>query len=96
TMGAQSRGKGWIRIWYRKSAGYKVDYYEVWRSKGDKKHFGTSAFYTTRKNGLTGWYRNTKSVKKGVRYYYKVRGVRIIDGQKYYTQWSKTIYRTGI
>lgn len=93
SMGEKSRGKGWIRIWYKKSSGYKVDYYEVFRSKGDKKHFGKTAFYTTKKNGLTGWYKNTKALKKGTRYYYKIRGVRVIDGKKYYTQWSNTIYR---
>ena len=96
SKGKASRGKGWIRIWYKKSPGYKVDYYEVFRSKGDKKHFGKTAFYKTKKNGLSGWYKNTKNVKKGSRYYYKIRGVRVIDGKKYYTKWSNTIYRTGI
>ncbi len=96
SKGKASRGKGWIRIWYEKSPGYKADYYEVFRSKGDKKHFGKTAFYKTKKNSLTGWYKNTKNVKKGNRYYYKIRGVRVIDGKKYYTKWSNTIYRTGI
>lgn len=95
SKGAASRGKGWIRIWYEKSPGYKVDYYEVFRSKGNKKHFGKTAFYTTKKNGATGWYKNNKSLKKGTRYYYKIRGVRVIDGKKCYTKWSNIIYRTA-
>lgn len=95
SKGTASRGKGWIKIWYEKSPGYKVDYYEVFRSKGNKKHFGKTAFYTTKKNGATGWYKNNKSLKKGTRYYYKIRGVRVIDGKKCYTKWSNIIYRTA-
>lgn len=88
-----SSGKGWIKINYKKSKGFKVDYYEVFRKAGKNSKFGKKAFYKTKKNGLTGYYKNTKSLKKGTRYYFKIRGVRVIDGKKYYTKWSKTYYR---
>ncbi|MGN0671036.1 MAG: choice-of-anchor I family protein [Anaerovoracaceae bacterium] len=84
-------GKGYVRIVYKKSSSYKVDYYEVFRSKGDAKHFGTTAFFTTEKGGMTKIYRNTRSLKKGTKYSYRIRGVRVIDGQKYYTGWSRTV-----
>lgn len=44
--------------------------------------------------GSTKTYTDSKSLEKGKKYYYKIRGVRIIDGKKYYTGYSKTVGRT--
>jgi len=89
-----TRGKGYIRLSWKKSAGYKVDYYEVHRSLKKNSGYGTKPFYKTSSGSKT-TYKNTKSLKSGTRYYFKVRGVRIIDGKKYYTQYSNKSWRTA-
>ena len=58
-----------------------MDYYQVFRSKKRTTGYGTKAIYQT-KSGKVNTYINTKSIKKGTRYYYKIRGVRSVDGKK--------------
>ena len=78
--------KGNIRLSWVKSKGYRVDYYQVFRST-KKGSFGKKAFYVS-SDGTKTYYVNSKNLKAGKRYYYKVRGVRNINGRKYYTKWS--------
>ena len=67
-----------------------LDGYEVFKSTKRYSGFGkTPYFKTTRKT-----YINNKELKKGSRYYYKVRGYKQIDEQKIYTQWSTKAWRT--
>ncbi len=79
-------GKG-IRISWKKSPGYKMDFYEVFRSVKKSSGYGKEPIYSTA-DGEKVTYKNTKDLTKGTRYYYKVRGVRIMEGLPYYTQWS--------
>lgn len=84
-------GAGYIQIKWTKSAGYKVDYFEIYRST-TKTGFGDTPLFTT-KNGTASSYKNTKGLVKGKRYYYKIRGVRNVNGQTVYTQWSNLANR---
>lgn len=86
--------KGNIQLTWNKSPGFRVDYYEVMRSESRFSGYGTKPYYSTQSNMKTA-YINT-SVKAGTRYFYKVRGVREIDGQLYYTQWSNKAWRVAI
>lgn len=87
-----SQGKGYIELEWKKSPGYKMDYYEVFKSQKANEFTG-SAYYTTADGDKT-TYKNTKELKKDTRYYFKVRGVRVIDGKRYYSQWSNTVNLT--
>jgi len=79
---AASAGK--IRLtWTKVTSSHKV-VYQVFRSKSKYGKFVKIA--TVSKNGLT----NTK-VAKGKRYYYKVRAVLNINGNRSYTKLSKPV-----
>lgn len=86
--------KGSIAIKWKKSYGYKVDYFQVFRSTKKNSGYGTKAFYNTKK-GTQKSYKNTKNLKKGTRYYYKVRGIRKINGKNVYTGYSNKVWRTA-
>ncbi|MGN0736453.1 MAG: leucine-rich repeat domain-containing protein [Anaerovoracaceae bacterium] len=78
-------GKKAVRItWYNRN-GEIMDFdgVEIFRSTKKNTGYGKKPIFTSK----TGKYTNT-SVKVGTRYYYRVRGFVIIDGQKYYTDWS--------
>lgn len=89
---SERTAKGNIKLTWRKSPGYRVDYYEVFRSTKRYSGYTKKPFYTTAFDKKT-TYTNTGSLQKENRYYYKVRGVRIIDGERYYTQWSNKAWR---
>ncbi len=86
-------GKGWIKImWSTVGDDSHVDGYEIYRSTKKNSGYGTKPIFTT-KNPANKWYKNTAGLKKGTRYYYKVRAFVEIDGQKYYSDWSNKAYR---
>ena len=84
---------GKVLLTWTKSKGYKVDYFEVYRSVKKNSGYGKKPFFTT-KDGSWSKYLNTKNLKAGKTYYYKVRGVRVIDGKKYCTEYSNKTWRT--
>jgi len=63
--------------------------YQIYRST--QKKSGFVKMFTTSK--LT--YTNTKNLKAGKTYYYKVRAYITIDGVKYYSDWSNKAFRTA-
>ena len=84
---------GKILLTWTKSKGYKVDKFELYRSVKKNSGYGKKAFFTT-KDGSAAQYLSTKNLKAGRTYYYKARGVRIIDGKKYYTEYSSKAWRS--
>ena len=84
-------GKKAIRItWYDKSGKeLNFDGIEIYRSVKRYSGYGKAPIFTSTSDK----YFNT-AVKKGVKYYYKVRGVRTINGENYYTEWSTKAWRT--
>ena len=84
-------GKKAVRItWYNQN-GEMMDFdgVEIFRSTKRNSGYGKKPIFTS----VTGKYYNT-AIKKGTKYYYKVRGFVIIDGQKYYTDYSLKAIRT--
>lgn len=66
------------------------DGYELWKSSSSK----TSGYTLLR--DTTGFkFKNTSNVKKGTRYYYKVRAYKKVGTTKIYSDWSNVTYRTA-
>ena len=85
--------KGSITVkWTVKGDTSIADGFQVYRSLKLNSGFGTKAFFTTTDNTKR-TYKNTKSLKKGTRYYYKVRAYKVVDGKTYYSDWSNKAYR---
>ena len=84
--------KGAMTIKWRVVGGDKsaVQGYQVKRSTKLKSGFKTM-IKTTKMT-----YKNTKNLKKGTRYYYKVRAyAKAADGTMYYSDWSNKAYRVA-
>ena len=63
------------------------DGFEVWKSSSK-----TSGYKQVRDTAkLT--YKNTSGLKKGSRYYYKVRAYKLVGEEKIYTGWSNITYK---
>ena len=79
--------KGSITVkWTASGDAAAADGYEIWKSTKVNKGF-KKAFTTTKTS-----YKNTKDLKKGTRYYYKVRAYKMVDGVKVTSDWSNKAY----
>ena len=72
--------------WKKSNSGYRVDTYQIWRST--KKSSGYQKIFTS-SNATNKYYVNTKGLEPGTTYWYKVRGVRTVDGKLVYTPFTK-------
>ena len=88
-------GKKGIRITWSDKNGAEMNFdgVEIYRST-KKNRFGKKPFYATKGSKSAGYYINSKGIRSGVTYYYKVRGYVLIDGQKHYTDLSLKAIRT--
>lgn len=82
-------GRKAIKITWSNTSGVAFDGVEIFRSTKKNSGYGKKPFFTSK----SGKFYNT-SIKKGRRYYYKVRGYIELDGVKYYSGWSKKAWRT--
>ena len=82
--------KAVLITWYNRN-GEMMDFdgVEIFRSTKRNSGYGKKPIFTS----ATGKYYNT-AIKSGTRYYYRVRGYVIIDGQKQYTDYSLKAIRT--
>ena len=81
--------KGSITVKWTVKGEADIDGFEVWKSTKHSKGY-KKAFTTTKKT-----YKNSKGLKKGSRYYYKVRAYKVVDGKNVYSDWSNKAYRVA-
>ncbi len=83
-------GKKAVKVTWTVPEGVEFDGYDIFRSTKRYKGYGTKPFFSTTKTS----YLNNKGLKKGNTYYYKVRGYKMVNGEKVYSQWSLKAWRT--
>ena len=83
-------GKKVIRLTWTAPDGVDVDGYEIFRSTKKNSGFGTKPYFETTNTSYT----NTKNLKPGKIYYYKVRAFVVINGERVYTDYSLQAFRT--
>lgn len=82
-------GKKVIRLTWTAPDGVDVDGYEIFRSTKKNSGFGKKPYFATSNTSYT----NTKALKAGKTYYYKVRAFVVINGERVYTDYSLKAYR---
>lgn len=84
------KGKRAIKLTWNIPDGMKFDGFEIYRSTKKFSGYGKTPYFTTTKTS----YINSKDLVKGKTYYYKVRAFVIINGEKFYTDYSTKAFRT--
>lgn len=84
------KGKRAIKITWNVPNGMNFDGFEIYRSTKKFSGFGKTPYFTTTKTN----YINSKDLVKGKTYYYRVRAFVIINGEKFYTDYSTKAFRT--
>ena len=88
---SSSAKKGSITVkWTVKGDKAAADGYQLYKSTKAQK--GYKKCITTKKTS----FKNTKNLKKGTRYYYKVSAYVVIDGVTYYSDWSNKANRVAL
>ncbi len=77
--------------WKKSNSGYAVEYYQIWRSY--KKSSGYAKIFTS-SDADKKYFVQTKNVEPGTTYWYKVRGVRSLEGKLVYTPFTKIQVKT--
>ncbi len=88
----KAKGKKAIKIYWYAEDGSELNFdgYEIFRSTKRFKGYGTKPIFTTEREV----YWNT-AIEEGVKYFYKVRGYNVVDGEKVYGDWSLKAWRTA-
>ena len=82
-------GKKVIKLTWNVPEDVQFDGFEIYRSTKKNSGYGTEPYFTTTKTSYT----NTKNLKAGKTYYYKVRAFVVINGEKVYTEYSLKAWR---
>ncbi|MBQ0041222.1 MAG: hypothetical protein KBS56_04265 [Clostridiales bacterium] len=82
------------KVTYDTELGKRVQTYQIYRSTKKNSGFKKVGTVTNKKKSTkTITFTNAKKLKKGKKYYYKVRGrVQLANGKYAYTQWSNVRY----
>ena len=79
-----AKKNGSIKLSWKKISDISVDRYVIYRSS--KKNSGYKKIATVKSNKKT--YTDSKKLKKGKKYYYKIKAYKKVEGKKIYTQYS--------
>ena len=85
----KKNGKKAVNLSWAAPEGVDVDGYEIFRSTKKNSGYGTEPYFETPKTSYT----NSKGLKSGKTYYYKVRAYVEINGERHYTDYSTNASR---